>query len=306
MINEDDHIKELSGDVPGQPKTPGEILLEQREARSLSVQQVADELHLTMHFIRALESDAYDKLPGDVFARGYLRSYATLMQLDPDRMMQTFNEYVVAKDSRQQADRHKRAAKRRKDKNLPWIVVSGVAFVAVAIVLWYLSAGVNTDEGASSATAPAPAVRMPLSSPVGTAVPRQQFPQTVAAFEPPSVDTVDALEPLDAPEEVVELGAQIEAAGTTARRLITVESAGNDLVRIALSNDSWIAVEDINNQQIFGDLLIAGDVLELRGTVPISVLLGNAAAAEVFLNGQQIDMTSHIRQDNSARFTLGL
>ena len=298
MINEDDQILETVADAPAQPQTPGEILREQREARSLSVQQVADELHLTMHFIRALESDAYDKLPGDVFARGYLRSYTTLLQLDPDQMMRSFNDYVTAKENRQQAARHKRAAKRRKDKNLPWIVFSGIAFVAVAIVLWYLSSGVDTEEIGLAVAVPAPAIRMPLSSPVGTAVPRQQFTQAIAE--------TDFLGLPSETEEAVEPFAQIDAASAPARRLITVESDGDDLVRIALTGESWIAVDDHSDQQIFRDLLAAGDVLELRGTAPITVLLGDAAAAEVFLNGQQIDMTSHIRQDNSARVTLGL
>ncbi len=306
MINKDDHREELLAGARTQPQTPGAILREQREARSLSVQQVADELHLTMHFIRALESDAYDKLPGDVFARGYLRSYVTLLQLDPDNMMHSFNEYALAKDSKQQADRHKRAAKRRKDKNLPWIIFSGVAFVAVAIVLWYFSASAGSDEGVSAVAAPAPTVRMPLSSPVGTAVPMQQFPPTVAALEDAEGNVVGALDLPPEIEEVTEPMAQFDAAGTPAGRLISVESAGDDLVRIALSSESWIAVEDNSNKQVFGELLVAGDVLELRGTVPISVLLGDAAAAEVFLNGQQVDMTPHIRQDNSARFTLGL
>jgi len=261
---------------------------------------------LTMHFIRALESDAYDKLPGDVFARGYLRSYVTLLQLDPDKMMHSFNEYVVAKDSKQQADRHKRAAKRRKDKNLPWIIFSGVAFVAVAIVLWYFSASAGSDEGVSAVAAPAPTVRMPLSSPVGTAVPRQQFPPTVAALEDAEANVADSVDLSPETQQVAEPIAQIDVVNTPARRLITVESVGNDLLRIVLSSESWIAVEDNSKQPVFGDLLAAGDVLELLGTVPISVLLGDAAAAEVFLNGQQVDMTSHIRQDNSARFTLGL
>jgi len=316
MINEDDQIIDEPTAESGAsklPQTPGEMLRGQREARALSVQQVADELHLTMHFIRALESDAYDKLPGDVFARGYLRSYATLLQLDPDQMMRSFNEYVTAKDSRQQAARHKRAAKRRKDKNLPWIVFSGVAFIVVAIALWYFSTGAEIDEGSPTAAAPAPAIRMPLSSPVGTAVPRQQFPPAPTDLEPVEDDVVNDLE---VPTEIegsaepvtrsAEPVAQSNSSSSTARRLITVESLGDDLVRIALTGESWIAVDDNSDQQIFGDLLAAGDVLELRGTAPMKVLLGDAGVAQVFLNGQQIDMTPHIRQDNSARLTLGL
>jgi len=312
MINQYDHIEELDAGAPMLSQTPGQLLREQREARSLSVQQVADELHLTMHFIRALESDAYDKLPGDVFARGYLRSYASLLQLDPDQMMQSFNGYVIAKENRQQADRNKRAAKRRKDKNLPWIVFSGIAFITVAIVLWFFSARVVTDENLSKAAAPVAATRMPLPSPAGTAVPRQQFPQSPAVAQAADVSDIDSLNSPDqadsaiAGEGAAELITQIDSAGSSVGRLITIKSGGDDLVRIALSGQSWVAVDDNSNEQIFRDLLASGDVLELHGTIPVSVLLGDAAVVQVFLNGQQIDIASHIRQDNSARFTLGL
>ena len=94
-------------DTAARTRSPGEILREERELRALSVQQVADELNLTMHFIRALEADQYEKLPGDVFARGYLRSYAALLQLDPESLSRSFNEYVYARESKQRVTRER-------------------------------------------------------------------------------------------------------------------------------------------------------------------------------------------------------
>ncbi|MEK7259929.1 MAG: helix-turn-helix domain-containing protein, partial [Pseudomonadota bacterium] len=116
---------------------PGELLSRKREALGLTHQQVADELHITMHYVRALEENAFDKLPGDVFVRGYIRAYAGFLKLDPQVLINVFNEYSGHKG--EQYEISVTQIKRRRDRNLPWIVVSGVAFVAIAVGLWYFS-----------------------------------------------------------------------------------------------------------------------------------------------------------------------
>ncbi|MDP1931568.1 MAG: DUF4115 domain-containing protein [Gammaproteobacteria bacterium] len=120
------------------PIGPGQLLSRKREALGMTVQQVADELHITMHYVRALESNAHDKLPGDVFVRGYLRSYANLLKMDPVVLINVYNEFAnLQASAAQQANSSK--ARRRKDRNLPWIIVSGIAFVGIAIALWYFN-----------------------------------------------------------------------------------------------------------------------------------------------------------------------
>lgn len=116
---------------------PGELLSRKREALGLTHQQVADELHITMHYVRSLEENAFDKLPGDVFVRGYIRAYAGFLKLDPQVLINVFNEYSGQKGVQYEINVTK--ARRRRDKNLPWIIVSGVAFVAIAIGLWYFN-----------------------------------------------------------------------------------------------------------------------------------------------------------------------
>ena len=44
-------------------------------------------LKLHRRFISALENDRYDELPGHTFAKGYIRSYSTLLKLDPRELL---------------------------------------------------------------------------------------------------------------------------------------------------------------------------------------------------------------------------
>ena len=94
---------------------PGHLLEKKREALGLSVQEAADALHITMHYVRALETDAHDKLPGDVFIKGYLRAYANLLELDPTVLINVYNEYTNQRENADQASVNRRRRRQRQE-----------------------------------------------------------------------------------------------------------------------------------------------------------------------------------------------
>ncbi|MEQ8689471.1 MAG: helix-turn-helix domain-containing protein, partial [Pseudomonadales bacterium] len=62
--------------------TSGQVLSAAREAAGLSLREVADALNLQIHTLEAIEQDAADRLPADVFTRGYIRAYAKYLGLE--------------------------------------------------------------------------------------------------------------------------------------------------------------------------------------------------------------------------------
>lgn len=70
------------------PETAGKMLAFAREERDLSVEDIASNLNLGVGVIEALEGDQYDLLPGHTFVKGYLISYAVLLRLNPDAVIQ--------------------------------------------------------------------------------------------------------------------------------------------------------------------------------------------------------------------------
>ncbi|HWS11899.1 MAG TPA: helix-turn-helix domain-containing protein, partial [Rhodocyclaceae bacterium] len=66
---------------------PGAMLRQGRESRGLSVDDVAQALKLTPKQVAAIESEEFDILPGNTFARGFVRNYARFLQLDPAPLM---------------------------------------------------------------------------------------------------------------------------------------------------------------------------------------------------------------------------
>jgi cytoskeleton protein RodZ len=71
---------------------PGETLRQARERRDWSQAEVARKLNLTVSSLNNLEAGAFDKLPGHTFARGYIRAYAKLLDMDQAALVQAFDQ----------------------------------------------------------------------------------------------------------------------------------------------------------------------------------------------------------------------
>ena len=65
----------------------------------VSTREVADALNLPVHVIEALEADDYERLPPTVFTRGYLRSYARLLELSPESLLARYPEVTEEIDA---------------------------------------------------------------------------------------------------------------------------------------------------------------------------------------------------------------
>lgn len=79
-------LQTASEEAPAAPAvivpSVGEQLRTAREARGMTVNEVAHTLMLAPRQIDALENNQWDKLPGDTFVRGFIRNYAKLLKID--------------------------------------------------------------------------------------------------------------------------------------------------------------------------------------------------------------------------------
>jgi cytoskeletal protein RodZ len=68
-------------------QTVGNYLRQQREAKGMSIEEVARATRVPMSSVERLESDQFDELPGEVFVRGFMKSYARAVALDSDDVL---------------------------------------------------------------------------------------------------------------------------------------------------------------------------------------------------------------------------
>jgi cytoskeleton protein RodZ len=68
----------------------GEMLKEARQRAGLDISEVEQRTKIRTRYLRALESEDWDALPGEVYARGFLRTYAQLLDLDADAIVDEY------------------------------------------------------------------------------------------------------------------------------------------------------------------------------------------------------------------------
>ncbi len=74
----------------GETASIGRRLAHAREARKLTIEKVADSLHLDVRMVAALERDDQAALPSAIFVKGYLRGYAGLVGLPAEELVSEY------------------------------------------------------------------------------------------------------------------------------------------------------------------------------------------------------------------------
>lgn len=70
----------------------GEVLRTERERRQLTIHDIEEATSIRALYIEAIEEGNYDKLPGDVYTKGFIKNYALFLNLDADSLVKQFVE----------------------------------------------------------------------------------------------------------------------------------------------------------------------------------------------------------------------
>lgn len=69
------------------PDEIGPYLRQLREQFNLTQQDVSERLHIRVRYVSAIEEAKYENMPGKVYARGYVHTYAEFLGLDPEQVV---------------------------------------------------------------------------------------------------------------------------------------------------------------------------------------------------------------------------
>lgn len=264
----------------------GRLLAEARVARNLTLAEVAQQLKLSATQIEALEADAYDRLPGPVFVRGFVRNYARLLELDAAALVGKVELPHVPSPA---------SAAIPLSRNIPfpgqgrsnWVLYAlALALVIAAVVLFEVFFSAPSDVVLSAVTpqpVAAPVVVQPALPTEAVAVAVLAEP---AAAQAPAPATASA--PVSAPASAP-LAAQPQA--------------GMAELFFVFETTSWVEVRDHSERILFSQLNPVGTEHRMRGQRPLSVVIGNARGVRLTYNGQPFDLAPHTRVE-VARFTL--
>jgi len=112
----------------------GEKLAEARRQLGLSLEEVSERIRVRKEFLEALEAMNFKLLPGKAYAMAFLRSYAKVLGLDEQAIVEQFQDESAL--SRQDAQKQIRNPQSRPHPERPWLAAAAVVLAAAGFVGW--------------------------------------------------------------------------------------------------------------------------------------------------------------------------
>ena len=170
----------------GTPTDVGARLRAAREAKQISLREIAATTKISVSALEALEENDVAQLPGGIFTRAFVRSYATEVGLDPEEVMRDFVAQVPVEgiDEEEKYDSQSREHDLFQSQQRMAATVLKLVAISVAVLLLFLwgravTTGTDAPEAPVAETAPALLAGSVRTEPPVTAEPMSQESLTI-------------------------------------------------------------------------------------------------------------------------------
>src|SRR6185295_1010406 len=75
-------------------ETIGEQLRLAREERGVPLREVSDQTRISIHYLEAIEINDYNRLPGGIFNRSFVKAYARYVGYDEKEAVEAYTRYM--------------------------------------------------------------------------------------------------------------------------------------------------------------------------------------------------------------------
>lgn len=282
--------EEMQQETPQEQVDIGTRLRQAREGKKLSVEVVAAQLKLRAVTLTYLEENRYEELPGETFVRGYIRSYANLLELDGNDLARMYEPEQVPGKSNYAPLRN--IERKNRTRFILVLLVALVLVIAGLGYYWWQEQQVQQERVVQSeqqTQAPSPEIQVEGVDGILHIQSLDELSATTAEMELEEVPLHTAV----MPEQEVQAQADQEAEQNQPGEL-----------QLSFIEDCWIRITDADGNELASGLKRAGEELVVTGEAPYEIHLGYAPGVFISFNGQQVDFDSSIR-GNIARIKLG-
>lgn len=287
---EHDNDKAIT-DETARMETPGALIRRAREQAGLSREQLAAQVNLLTAQIEALESDRYDRLPGPVFIRGYLRAVANALSLDETALLAAWRRMVPPTPVAQAAVQPRSGPMRPISLERSSSMRRHWGIAAAALVVAGLWGWQQQEHEVGRALSLAPGIidgeSTELPGGIEDALSSNEASRLMDSVEllPITKPAAPATEPAPTASNDQAI-AQHQLASGDAQ---TVTATGDQL-SLRFSADCWVEIKDRDNRVLVAGLKHANEKLQLEGRGPFRVLLGFAPGVEMAYNGTPVNI----------------
>jgi cytoskeletal protein RodZ len=273
----------------------GAGLRREREKQGVTLEEISLSTKIGTRFLRALEEDHFDQLPGGIFNKGFVRAYARQLRLDEEQIVA---EYLVAAGVIQSSPGtaapegpellpEPQESEGRGRVRVPWgAFAAGILIVAVGMAVWgfYRREKTAATLGVSvpsvqTKTSPPPSATSP--APVETSAP--SAPQSSALLPAATAASVSEPAPAEPPA--------------------STDLSGSFTVLIKAREDSWLAIT-ADGKEVMQDMLVAPAERSIAAQREVVVRAGNVGAVDFFFNGRKLPVQGDYDQVKTLTFDL--
>src|SRR4051812_10676524 len=286
----------------------GAKLREARERQGVSLRQIANATKISIGALEALERNDVSRLPGGIFSRAFVRSYAVEVGLDPDA---TIQEFIASLPSDTSPGTHGASdpvedgisveSDRKRAGTFLWLIAVSVPIAGALLYYATLGRGGEPRSRSEPSSGTTPAGR-------DSDRPESLRPPDARDTAPPPFDST-ATRPAPAPPGDVALPATPPAADTIASRqpaaAVVAAAPAADRLTIALSVRRPCYVSAIvDGRQTIDRLLQAGEQQTIEVAREIVLTAGDASAIALRFNGAPARPLGKAGEVVTARFNL--
>lgn len=272
MTDTDDASGSAPASIAAQPFNAGAALREARIRLGMNVADVANHLKFAPRQIEALENNDFAQLPEMTFVRGFVRSYARLLQLDPVPLLAALPGMAAqpapATPATQAEVPFPNTYAARKP-NIIWLAAALVVAVALALFTLLHSSEPKAPHVETLALPDAPPV---------LAVPDEEIKSQVAAPK-----TQQAAQPLAQP-----------VTRQVATNSVSKQAA---MIRLVFDEESWAEVTDKDGKALLSQINPSGSEQTINGKPPFSVAIGHTSGVRLYYKGQTVDLAPHTKAE---------
>ena len=301
---------------------PGDRLQAARISIGLTLDDVASKMHLSTAILRSLEENNFDEITAPIFVKGYLRSYARIVNLDEEEIIEQYSLCYTQGDPPISSTSNAVPEINSTDlrvKMTTWLVI---ILLLGLLSMWWWNRYQQPAQSVSLDTSQQSEI---LADAVNTSdANRISLPHRDNAEGDTGTGGIQATDSVsiqqDAREELVDInkilsGPQLAPdQDTTEQQAAEPEptpveitqpaTSGSDLV-ITVNADTWADIKDADGNKLVYDLLKNGEQITLSGKAPFRAFLGNGYGVSIQYKGKTIDLSNNIRADNTARINIG-
>jgi cytoskeleton protein RodZ len=277
----------------------GQELAAAREARGLALTDVAQSLKFAPRQLEALEQERFDALPGATFAKGMVRSYARLLKLDPEPLLERVSGRFQIPDSNNLAARYHQPVPFSDNARRSTFVYLGLSLGVLVIVgavayEWH-------QERTTAAKAPKPTTTVAKKAPASVPQRSESVRAPVAPVLPAVVQEKKPVVAQEKKPVVAEEKKPVVAAPPAATN--TPVPVGRHRLVVRTEGEAWIEIKDSADRMLVSSLNPPGAERVVRGRPPYTVVIGNPAHVRVTYDDKPIDLMPHSKS-GVARLTI--